>query len=766
MATIGVVLRPRLHRNAVRDALSRRASSSQRGLHRPRPAPARVTAPASRISTRPRWPDWADAVEDAFDAMRSRRAARVAVVGQSLGGLLALHLASSAPRSPRSASLAAPLWLEGLRRARRASGPHRAWPAARRIRTLPKLGGSDIRDPARRRPRTPGYTGDPGARARRARARSCSIVDDELPRSRSPCSSCTPQHDHTAPVALRASRSPSARTRRPHAHPAAQLSPDRRSTSSATSSPPRSSTSCDATYPASRDLGQPMRHVIAIDQGTTGIHRARPRREARQCAARGYREFRQIYPQPGWVEHDPEDIWASVLGALGAGARSGIDAATDRRDRHHQPARDHGAVGSQDRQARAQRDRLAGPPHRRPLRRAQGRGQGGRASRSAPGWRSTRTSRARRSRWMLDNVAGPARAARDSGELAFGTVDSFLLWRLTGGARARDRRHERLAHAAVRHRARSRGATSCCELFGVPRALLPEVVPSSGPSATRSGVPALPDGIPIAGIAGDQQAALFGQACFDAGRREVHVRHRRVHPDEHRRPRRSQSKRPAHHRRVEARRPARLRYALEGSAFIAGAAVQWLRDGLGIITNAAEIEALARSVPDSGGVIVVPALAGSRRAALAARRARLDHRHHARHDARRTSRAPTLEGIALQNVDILRAMERDAGRAAHDAQGRRRRRGERSADAVPERRARRRDLAPRARRVDRARRGVPRRPRHRRVEGLRSRAGDVARAAPVQADGRSRVGQRAPRALGRRCREGLSEDGVSILGFA
>ena len=197
-----------------------------------------------------------------------------------------------------------------------------------------------------------------------------------------------------------------------------------------------------------------------------------------------------------------------------------------------------------------------------------------------------------------------------------------------------------------------------CRLFSVPRALLPEVVPSAGVFGHVRGVPGLPDGLPISGIAGDQQAALFGQACFapgDAkctygtgaflllhtGAAPVASRHGLVTT-------------------VAWQLPGERAYALEGSAFVAGAMVQWLRDGLGLIAHAHEIEALARSVPDSGGVVVVPALAG-----LGAPHWRPDARGVITGLTRGTTKAhlarAALEGIALQNVDILRAMEQDAG---------------------------------------------------------------------------------------------------------
>jgi glycerol kinase len=260
--------------------------------------------------------------------------------------------------------------------------------------------------------------------------------------------------------------------------------------------------------------------------------------------------------------------------------------------------------------------------------------------------------------WMLHNVNGMAAAAR-AGSLAFGTVDSYLLWRLTGGA----------VHATdVTNASRTllfdintlAWSDELLELLGVPRAMLPEVVASSGRCGTTKGITGLPDGIPIAGFAGDQQAALFGQACFGIGDAKcTYGTGAFILMNTGDKPVQSKS---GLLTTVAWKTGTELRYALEGSAFIAGAAVQWLRDGLGLIKSASEIEELARSVPDSGGVILVPAFAG-----LGAPHWRPDARAAISGITRGTTKAhlarATLEGIALQNVDILRAMERDSGHA-------------------------------------------------------------------------------------------------------
>jgi glycerol kinase len=268
-------------------------------------------------------------------------------------------------------------------------------------------------------------------------------------------------------------------------------------------------------------------------------------------------------------------------------------------------------------------------------------------------------------RWLLDNVTGLRRRAED-GALAFGTVDTFLIWRLSAGrVHATDATNASRTLLFDLHTRRF--ADDLCQLFGVPRALLPEVKSSSGLIAVTRGVPGLPDGIPIAGVAGDQQAALFGQDCTLAGDAKCTYGTgafllMNVGP------------KPIVSRNgllgtvawtldgaSSGDGPADVAYALEGSAFVAGALVQWLRDGLGIIAQAADVEALAREVPDSGGVTIVPAMAG-----LGAPHWRPEARGLISGITRGTTRAhlarAALEAIALQNVDLVTAMEADAGR--------------------------------------------------------------------------------------------------------
>jgi glycerol kinase len=398
-----------------------------------------------------------------------------------------------------------------------------------------------------------------------------------------------------------------------------------------------------------------MRAVLAIDQGTTGST-ALVLDEQLAVRGRADCDFAQHYPAPGLVEHDPREIWDSVLQAIaGALAQARLS------------PRELVAVGiTNQRETTVLWDRATGAPVHRAIvwqdRRTAEACARLQATGAAPAVRA-RTGlpidpyfSATKIAWLLDHAGLRPRAER--GDLAFGTTDCFLLHRLTGGA---------VHRTDVTNASRTllfdlhalAWSDELCRLFGVPPAVLPEVLPCTGEFGRVRGVPGLPDGLPITGIAGDQQAALFGQACFQSGDAKctygtgaflllntgpvpVASRHGLL--------------------TTIAWQLARERaYALEGSAFLAGAAVQWLRDGLGLIASSSEIEALARQVPDSGGVVVVPAFAG-----LGAPHWRPDARGVITGLTRGTTKAhlarAVLEGIALQNVDILRAMERDAGR--------------------------------------------------------------------------------------------------------
>ncbi|HVT09071.1 MAG TPA: glycerol kinase GlpK [Polyangia bacterium] len=398
--------------------------------------------------------------------------------------------------------------------------------------------------------------------------------------------------------------------------------------------------------------------IVAIDQGTTGTT-VLLIDAARTVRGRGYREFPQIYPRPGEVEHDPEAIWGSVLAALQQ-ALEGVDGRriaalgiTNQRETTLLWQRDDGRpVGN----AIVWQDRRTAP-----LCAALKEAGQEPAVRARTGLVLDPYFSATKIRWLLDNVTG-LRARAEAGALAFGTVDSFLIWRLTGG-----QRHVTDATNASRtllYDLRA-GAFSddLCALFGVPRALLPEVGPSAGILGKTRGVPGLPDGIPIAGVAGDQQAALYGQDCTEAGDAKcTYGTGAFLLMNTGAEPRMSSRGLLTTVAWTLDAGPARgTAYALEGSAFVAGALVQWLRDGLGIIGSAAEIESLARSVPDAGGVTIIPALTG-----LGAPHWRSDARGLISGITRGTTRGhiarAALEAIALQNVDLVSAMQADAGR--------------------------------------------------------------------------------------------------------
>ncbi|HWP66199.1 MAG TPA: glycerol kinase GlpK [Candidatus Limnocylindria bacterium] len=397
-----------------------------------------------------------------------------------------------------------------------------------------------------------------------------------------------------------------------------------------------------------------MRFVAAIDQGTTGSTVLVFDRQGR-IAGRAYREFTQHYPRPGWVEHDAEEIWRVTLAVLReavrrAGARGRDVVAlgiTNQREttvvwdrRTGRPL--HRAIVWQDRRTAPACERLRRQGKERLVRRRTG-------LVIDPYFSATKLA------WLLRNVRGLA-ARAERGEVCFGTVDSWLLWRLTGGAvHATDRTNasRTLLYDIRRHR----WDPDLCRLFGVPAAMLPAVVASGGECGVA--VPEILGApIPIAGMAGDQQAALFGQGCVEpgmakntygtgcfllmhTGRRAVASRHGLLTT-------------------VACDAEGGPAYALEGSVFIAGAAVQWLRDGLGLIARAADSERLARSVPSSLGVYVVPAFVGlgapywdpDARGAIVGLTRGVTRAHLVR---------ATLEALAYQTRDVVDAMVADGG---------------------------------------------------------------------------------------------------------
>jgi len=346
------------------------------------------------------------------------------------------------------------------------------------------------------------------------------------------------------------------------------------------------------------------RHVLAIDQGTTST-RSIVFDDCGRMVSLARRELTQHYPAPGWVEHDAGDIWRDTLATmreaidgsgLGASGVAGIGITNQREttvlwDRTTgEPI--HRAIVWQDRRTAAECAALRNDGVEDFVRRRTG-------LLLDPYFSATKI------RWLLDRVAG-AQARAERGELAFGTIDSFLLWQLTGGrVHATDVTNASRTLLFDIHR--GEWDDELLRLFKVPRALLPEVKDSSDDfGVTAPGL--LERVIPIGGIAGDQQAALIGQACFEPGMaKSTYGTGCFLLLNTGDMPVLSQNRMlttPAY------RIGGRTTYAMEGSIFVAGAAVKWLRDGLGLIGDAAETATLARQVADSHGVYMVPAFVG------------------------------------------------------------------------------------------------------------------------------------------------------------
>lgn len=394
--------------------------------------------------------------------------------------------------------------------------------------------------------------------------------------------------------------------------------------------------------------------ILAIDQGTTSS-RAILFDHAGKIRALAQREFKQHFPKPGWVEHDPAEIWSTQAGVITeAAAQAGIDFSqiaamgiTNQRETTLLWDREtgkpvHNAIVWQDRRTSQACDAL------------KARGLSGMV-REKTGLVIDAYFAATKLEWLLENVPG-ARAAAEAGKLAFGTIDAWLIWNLTGG-----KLHLTDATNASRTMLYNiythEWDDDLLKLFNIPRSLLPEVRQTSevyGESSPRLfNVP-----VPIASMAGDQHAALFGQMCLqpgmlkhtygtggfmvlNTGEKAITSKNNLVTT-------------------IGWKVNGKVTYALEGSIFIAGAVVQWLRDSLGIIRSSSDVERLAASVPDNGGVYFVPAFTGlgaphwdqSARGAILG----LTRGSNARHIAR-----AALESIAYQTMDVLTAMEADSG---------------------------------------------------------------------------------------------------------
>lgn len=403
-----------------------------------------------------------------------------------------------------------------------------------------------------------------------------------------------------------------------------------------------------------------MSFILALDQGTTSS-RAILFDHSGAIRASAQKEFQQIYPRAGWVEHDPREIWSSQLEvARQALAQAGLRAS------------DIAAIGiTNQRETTVLWDRRTGEPLYNAIvwqdRRTAGfcdeLKRAGRQDvvRDKAGLVIDAYFSGSKLRWLLDNLTGDTRKRAARGDLAFGTIDAWLLWNLTGGAlHVTD--PSNASRTMLFNLRTGQWDDELLRLLDIPREVLPEVRSSSevyGESLPRW----LGSAVPLGGIAGDQQSALFGQNCFNLGAAKntygtgcfmlMNI-----------------GDQPAASRHqllttVGWKVAGRTQYALEGSVFIGGAVVQWLRDGLGLVKNSAEIEALARSVPDSGGVYLVPAFAG------------LGAPHwdqYARGTITGLTRGTTaghvaraaLEGIAFQVADVLDVMREDSGIALNE----------------------------------------------------------------------------------------------------
>ena len=396
-------------------------------------------------------------------------------------------------------------------------------------------------------------------------------------------------------------------------------------------------------------------YIAALDQGTTSS-RAILFHETGEIAARAQYPFRQIYPQPGWVEHDPMEIWASERRAL-AEITSHID------------PRQVAAIGiTNQRETTILWDRRTGEPIHNAIvwqcrrtapfcdeLKARGLGE---IIAEKTGLLIDAYFSASKIRWLLDNVPG-ARERAERGELCFGTVDSWLIWQLSGGA-VHVTDYSNASRTMLFNIHTLRWDEELCEIFGIPRSILPRPVGNSEVyGLVARDLPELEGlaGIPICGSIGDQPAALFGQGCFhpgeakntygtgcftlmNVGREAVRSRAGLVTS-------------------VGWSIGGETSYALEGSVFNAGSTIQWLRDELKLIDSAPECDRLAESVPDSGGVVIVPAFTG-----LGAPYWDMYARGTILGLTRGSTRAhlarAVLDGIALQVVDLVRAMNADA----------------------------------------------------------------------------------------------------------
>ena len=396
-----------------------------------------------------------------------------------------------------------------------------------------------------------------------------------------------------------------------------------------------------------------MNYLLALDQGTSSS-RSIVFDEAGHIVAIAQRELTQIYPQPGWVEHDPMEIWTSQ-----------IETAREVLAKAKLSAKDIRAIGiTNQRETTVVWNRKTGRPVHHAIvwqdRRAeplcaQLRSEGMEpAIREKTGLVIDAYFSATKLRWMLDNVPG-VRAQAEAGELAFGTVDSWLIWQLTGG-KVHVTDVSNASRTMLFNVHSNRWDEELLRALKIPASLMPAVQPSSSHFADTDAA-LLGSSLPVGGVAGDQQSALFGQACFEAGMAKntygtgcfllMHT---------------GKEFQPSHNGLLvtsAAQTHATPQYAMEGSVFVGGAVVQWLRDGLQAIKGSAQVQALAESVPDAGGVMMVPAFTG-----LGAPYWKADARGTITGLTRGTNLGhiarAALESIAYQSAALLQAMSRDA----------------------------------------------------------------------------------------------------------
>lgn len=394
--------------------------------------------------------------------------------------------------------------------------------------------------------------------------------------------------------------------------------------------------------------------ILSIDQGTTGSRAVIYDRNAKIIAS-AYEEFRQYFPRPGWVEHNPDEIWKSVNNTIQSVLKK-------------VPAGKIAAIGiTNQRETTVIWDKETGRPVYNAIvwqcRRTADRCAALKTKRSAENFFRDRTGlpidpyfSATKIEWILKNVPGALSRAR-AGRLLFGTTDTWVLWKLTGGSsHATD--YTNASRTMLFNIKKLKWDGRILKIFGIPGSILPKVKKSSGLFGKTVKIGALPAGIPISGIAGDQQAALFGQACFKAGTiKNTYGTGCFILLNTGR-------KKPVSKygliTTIACGPKGEPVYCLEGAVFIAGAAIQWLRDGLKVLPSAAMSEKMARSVPDNAGVYFVPALTGlgapywdpDARGAIYG----ITRGTNANHLVR-----AAIEAMCYQTKDVLAAMRKDSG---------------------------------------------------------------------------------------------------------